>query len=511
MTLKAIDPENMDRSVSPTDDFYQFSNGGWLKKNEIPAEHSRWGTFEELNELSMKQLRDILDQCVSETDSEDPNLRAVAVLYSTGMDEATCEAYGISPLSDVFSAIDEIEDPSDIIRLAARFRSEMGVHGGLFSFSSSPDAKNSSWEVIALSQDSSLGIGDRDFYFSDDRQSTREKYITHIANMLRIGGFCPGDEECSAKQMMELEIKLAGSCMTQVEHRDPDKTYNKFEGVESLASRTSPDGIIPWSDYFNIIGLKEEALETILLDNPSYFEMLSSQLQKTPLHIWKTYLRFHTMKSMSDYVGPDVEEESFSFYGKTMTGQPEMKQRWKRVLNAGITELLRDSLGLLYTEKHFTSIAKKSCLDMVNVLIDVWKERIQELDWMQEETKGKALQKLARFRPMIGYPDKWDVEDIPKLLNIISSDKSYAANVRACNVRCFKKIVERIHKPVDPGRWEMSATVVNAYFDPLKNVIVFPAAILQPPFFFHPTEDEPYGDVAVNFSAIGAIICHEIS
>lgn len=511
MVVKAIDVENIDRSVSPAENFYKFSNGGWLKRNPIPAEYSRWGAFEELNELSLSQLRAILEECVSDKEASDPNRRAIAVMYATGMDEHTCQSYGLTPLSDVFSAIDDIKTPQDVVRLAARFQSEMGVDGGLFRFSSIPDAKNSSWEVISLSQSSSLGIGDRDFYFSEDKETIRDKYVTHVSNMLRIGGFCPEDESASARQMMDLETKLAESCMTKTARRDPLKTYNKFSGVEKLSERISPDGNIPWADYFKLTGLKEEAVKTIIVDNPSFFENLSSLLEEIPLHVWKTYLRYHVMKNMADFVGPDVKEEHFSFFGTTMTGQPEMKPRWKRVLQTGVTDLLEDSLGLLYTEKHFPSSSKKACLELVNVLIDVWKERIMELEWMQQETKDRAMEKLAKFRPMIGYPDKWDVEDLPRLLENISTENSYAANTRACEVRNFRKVVERIDKPVDADRWEMPATIVNAYFHPLKNVIVFPAAILQPPFFFHPTDDEPYGDVAVNFSAIGAVICHEIS
>lgn len=511
MASKAIDLDNLDRSVSPAEDFYLFTNGGWLKNNPIPAEYSRWGAFEQVHELSINQLREILESCVQDNGTTNTNRRAVAVMYASGMDQDTCEAYGLSPLADVFSAVDDIQAPADVVRLVARFRSEMGVDGGFFGFSSLPDAKNSSWEVVSLSQHGSLGIGDRDFYFREDKESIREKYVMHVGNMLKLGGFCPGDEEVSAKQMFDLEMKIAESCMTKTEHRDPLKTYNKFEGVAKLAERTSPDGNIPWADYFEIAGLKDGALKTIVVDNPAFFENLSSLLGEVPIHVWKTYLRFHAMKSMADYVGPDVYEESFSFYGTTMTGQPEMKPRWKRVLQNGVTDLLEDSLGILYTEKHFKPHAKKSCLDLVNVLIEVWKERIEQLDWMAQETKDKAMEKLRKFRPMIGYPDKWDVDDIPKLLGKISADKSYAANVRACNIRNFLKVVERIDKAVDPNRWEMPSTLVNAYFHPLKNVIVFPAAILQPPFFFHPTDEHPNGDPAVNFSAIGAVICHEIS
>lgn len=511
MALKAINPDNLDRSISPADNFYRFANGGWLNNNPIPPEYSRWGSFEELNEVSISQLRKILEDCVGDTATADVNRRAISIMYSTGMDTSACEAFGLSPLSDVFSVIDDIKSPPDVVRLAAVMPAEMGVSGGLFGFYSLPDAKNSSWEVVALSQSGSLGIGDRDFYFREDKDTIREKYVQHVANMLKLGAFCPDDERDSAQLMMNLETKMAESCMTKTDKRDPTKTYNKFDGVDKLSEATSPDGNIPWADFFRLVGLKEDALKTIVVDNPAFFQNLSTLLEKTPISVWKTYLRFHVMKGMADFVGPDVKEEHFSFYGTVMTGQPEMKSRWKRVLQGGVTDMLEDSLGILYTEKHFPALAKKACLELVNELVAVFRERINELDWMQQETKDKALQKLANFRPMIGYPDKWDVDDLPDLMPEISVDNSYAANVRACNVRNFRKVVERIDKAVDGNRWEMPATIVNAYFHPLKNVIVFPAAILQPPFFYHPTDDQPYGDVAINFSAIGAVICHEIS
>lgn len=511
MVGKAIELENLDRDVRAGENFYQFANGGWLRNNPIPAEYSRWGSFEQLNEESLKQLRTILEDCVNDSETSDSNRQAVGIIYSTGMDESSCEAYGLSPLFDVFSAIDDVQKPQDVVLQTAKFRSEFGVRGGLFGFSSIPDAKNSGWEVISLSQSFSLGIGDRDFYFREDKETIREKYVEHVANMLKIGGFCPGDESISAQKMMDLETKMAESCMTRTDRRDPLKTYNKFEGVAKLVERTSPDGTIPWFEYFCALGLEESALKTIIVDNPLFFETLSSLLVETPLSVWKTYMRYHVMKNMARYVSTDVTLEHFSFFGTTMTGQPEMKPRWKRILQEGVTELLEDSLGILYTNKHFTSKAKKACLELVNELVGVWKERIQELDWMEEETKQRALQKLGRFRPLIGYPDKWDVDDIPDLLRKISTERSYVDNVRACNVRNFRKVIERIDKAVDPDRWEMPATIINAYFHPLKNVIVFPAAILQPPFFYHPTEEEPFGDVAINFSAIGAVICHEIS
>lgn len=511
MVVNGINVENLDRSVSPKENFYRFANGGWLKRNPIPPSYSRWGSFEELNEKSNEQLRAILEQSVSASNA-DPNHRAVAILYATGMDEKKCAAAGLTPLHDVFDAIDAVANGDDVLRLSAALRSKYGVPNGLLAVYSVPDAKNATWEVVELSQSEALGMGDRDFYFRDDREEIRDKYVEHVARMFMLAGFCKEkDAKDIAAEHMKLETKMAESCMTKTDLRDPVKTYNKCEGIEALVEKTKADKELPWADFFETLGVSKEACKTIILDNPAFFTNLNTLLSDTPIDTWKAYMRYHVMKRMANFLSPQIKDEEFSFFGKTMIGQLELKPRWKRVVNTGVTDMLEDSLGMLYTERHFNAAAKKACLDMVHVLTNVLRKQIDEVDWMQDATKEKAKQKLDQFRPMIGYPDKWDVDDIPELLEKISMDKTFCENVRACNVRNFRKIMERVDKPVDPGRWEMPSTLVNAYFHPLKNVIVFPAAILQPPFFFHPTEDSPHGDPAVNFSAIGTVICHEIT
>lgn len=510
--VNGIDVSNLDTSVSPVSDFYRFANGGWLQRNPIPEEYSRWGAFEELVETGNTQLRQILEECLQDDSNTDPNRSAVRIVYATGMDENACEQHALQPIQDVLSAIQQLDEPHQVLLLSATMRSEMGVTPGGFAFYSLPDAKNSSWEVLGLSQSNSLGIGDRDFYFREDKQHIRDKYVEHVARMLVLTGCDQHTADEKAKHHMDLETKIAASCRTKTEMRDPLKTYNKFDGVDDLVERTkSDDNQLPWAKFFELVALSDSATKTIIVDNPDFFVNFTKLLYEVEMDVWKTYLTYHVMKRMANYLSKAVKEEHFAFFGTVMTGQPEMKPRWKRVLNSGVTALLEHCLGILYTERHFTPSAKQACLEMVHVLTDVLSKRIDVLDWMQEETKAKAKLKLAHFRPMIGYPDKWEVEDIPELVDKLSMDQSYAANVRACNVRNFKKVIDRIDKPVDPHRWEMPPTMVNAYFHPLKNVIVFPAAILQPPFFFHPTEESPFGDPAVNFSAIGAVICHEIS
>lgn len=517
--VSGIDTSNLDRSVSPSLNFYRFANGGWLQRNPIPAEYSRWGAPEELNELSNDQLRTILDHCRARLNSvntentqdvkPDVHTSVIGALYSTGLDVESAAKHGFDPVQDVLSCIDAVSSPADVVVLKARMSCELGVRGGLFSFYSLPDATNSSWEVACLSQSGALGIGDRDFYVLEDKKSTRTAYVEHVHRFLNLAASSCTHEQVEA--FMELETSLAENMLTRTERRDPKRVYNKFENITDLAQRTETVGKMPWKKLFQVYGFTEEELGVIIVDNPSYLTYLAGKLETTPLETWKLYLRFHALISMADFLTPAAEEEKFEFYNRTMTGQKEMKPRWKRVLSNSVGDLLGDSLGMKYTEAHFSPRAKEMVLEMVHVFIEVIADKLKGFEWMEDVTKEKALLKLSKFVPKVGFPEKWEIDGIPELAQKVSTENSFAQNVRLCNVRAFKQVTQRINKPVDPNRWEMPAFMVNAYYHPLKNVIVFPAAILQPPFLFHPTDTAPDGDPAVNYSAIGAVICHEIT
>lgn len=510
--VSGIDLSNLDRDTSPRENFYRFANGGWIDRNPIPAEYSRWGAFEELNELSNAQLRNILDSCrdaiLNDGSTVDAHVVAIGTLYATGLDEDAANKHGFNPLQDVFAAIDAVETPAQVAVLKARMSADMGVDGGLFAFYSIPDAKNSAWEVATISQSAALGIGDRDFYVLPDKESVRDAYVVHLQQMLEMSG--ASCSEVDAQDILALETSLAEVMLTRTERRNPLKVYNKFEGTADFATRTNTKELIPWKDVFAAFGLPDD-FGVLIVDHPPYFTHLAETLHSTPLSTWKRYLRYHALLSMAHCLGTDSEQECFDFHSKLMTGQKEMKPRWKRVLNKSVGELLEDSLGMKYTEKHFTPATKEMCNDMVNILKEVLAKHLKGVDWMAEKTKERALLKLSRFRAMIGYPNKWDEEGIEELAAQLSVKKSFADNVRLCSVRMFGKSMGRINKAVDPDRWEMPSYMVNAYYHPLKNVIVFPAAILQPPFLIHPTHNAPDGDPAVNYSAIGAVICHEIT
>lgn len=513
-SVRGLDPENLDRTVSPAENFYRFANGKWLDSNPIPDEYSRWGSFEQLHELSQEQLHVILEQCkaiVSESQGNeniDMHTKLVGILYATGIDEEACDMNGFKPMEDVYDMIDGAETVSDLFALVASLSVDHGVSAGFCSMGDRPDAKNSNWSIAYLSQSGNLGIGDRDFYLEDDKKDIREKYEEHVERMLKLSGI-HDDVANKAKAMMNLETRIAESCMTMTERRDPHKTYNKFSSPEDLAKRTNTDGKIPWQKYFALMGLEGD-FGGIVLENPAFVERMGELFESEDLSTWKTYARYHATNSMAPYLGNDAVKENFAFHTKVMSGQPEMKPRWKRIC-AHVGSLMEESLGIKYVERHFSPHAKKVCKEMVDILTDVLRSRFDEIEWMGPETKKRAHTKLDRFRAKIGYPDRWDIEHCRDLVESLKLDAPYAFNVRSAMAIETKRSVKRVNKPVDPEKWYFAPYIVNACFVPTRVEILFPSAILQPPFFIPPTKDSPHGDPPVNFAAIGAVICHEIS
>jgi putative endopeptidase len=431
--VRGVHPDNMDTTVQPSADFYRFANGRWLDQNPIPAEYSRWGAFEQLHELSQAQLRAILDEAGSlaaaggrgdapapaaaagdgnaHLEDEAVHRALVGTLYATGMDEGACEGAGFAPLRDVFDAIDACEDASALVALIATLAAQHGVDAGFFGVDASPDAKRSDWVVLHLGQHGILGIGDRDFYLDGDKRHIRDQYRDHVARMLRLaaGSISAGDDAfgAAADALLDLETRIAQNCMTKTEHRDPHKTYNKFDSVAALADSTDTAATIPWGAFFKGLGLGTD-FGGIVVDNVALVKALGELLQTVPLDSWKSYVRFHATSSIAPYLGKDAEEEHFNFHVKVMTGQPQMKPRWKRVITH-VGSHLEESLAILYVARYFSPQAKKACKEMVDILVDVVRTRIDEVEWMSADTKKRAHAKLTRFRAKIGYPDKWYV------------------------------------------------------------------------------------------------------
>jgi putative endopeptidase len=410
--VRAVDPANIDRSVSPAEDFYHYASGTWLANNPIPEEYSRWGCFEELHEQAQAHIKAIMDACVSES-MDTVHKTLVGVFYKTGMDEAAREAAELEPMRDVFEAIDASGSAAECMVLSARLKHEFGVpSAGFWDVFDSTDAKNSGWTVAHVGQ-SGLGIGDRDYYCMDDgnKLEVREKYVAHLERMLVLSGAEEGAPE-KAQAVLALETEMAKASLTRVEKRDPHAVYNKFAGPSALAEKTGSGGL-PWVQYFEAMGLESEDFGGLILDNPKLAVRMVELLEDEgiALDTWKCYLRYHALKSMAPHLNKAVVDEHFAFHTGVMTGQPKQKPLWKRVA-AEIGRAVEESLGILYVEKHFSPEAKRICQEMVDALVAVLAGRFDPetgVTWMSDATKKRALEKLNCFRAKIGYPDVWDV------------------------------------------------------------------------------------------------------
>jgi putative endopeptidase len=489
-----LDPKNMDTSVKPGDDFFRYANGTWIKRTEIPPEYSRWGAFNELIERNNDALHTIAEKASkTQVDSKlAPETQKVGDYYASGMDEKAIEAMRTKPLQDEFNRIDAIKDRQDVLAEIAHLHS-MGINV-FFNFGAGQDAKDSTRDIAQAVQ-GGLGMPDRDYYTKQDpdMKQKREKYIAHVTRMLTLSGE-PADKAAEdAKKIMALETKLAEASRTRVELRDPIKNYNKMR-AQQLQDLT-PDW--NWSDYFKKINLVEPG--DINVRQPEFFKTANALFKSTSVEDWKAYLRWHLINATAPYLSKDFVDEEFDFNERTLRGTQQIKPRWKRVITAEDDEI-GEALGKLYVGFYFPPEAKARALELVNNLKEALADRIKTLEWMDEPTKQEALKKLAAMNVKIGYPDKWldysllQIDRGPYVLNAVRAEKFEA-----------DRDVQKIGKPVDRTDWGMTPPTVNAYYNSNMNEIVFPAGILQPPFFYANADD------AVNYGAIGAVIGHEMT
>jgi len=489
-----LDPKNMDTSVKPRDDFYLYANGGWLKRNPVPPEFSRWGSFTELEEKNTEALHEIAEKAAN-THADvttAPEVQKVGDYYASGMDEKAIEASRIQPLEDELKRIDAIKDRADVLNTIARLHT-IGVDA-FFEFGSGQDAKDSTRD-IAQAHQGGLGLPDRDYYTKTDEDSKKKRaaYVQHVTKMLTLLGEAPGKAADDAKKIMGLETSLAKASRTRVELRDPQKNYNKMSQAD--LQKLTPDW--NWADYFKAINLTEPG--DINVGQPDFFKAANSVFNKTSIDDWKAYLRWHLIDDAATELSKDFVNEDFNFNQGVLRGTKEIKPRWKRVV-ASTDGALGEALGKLYVADYFPPEAKARALEMINNLKAALADRIKTLDWMDEPTKQAALKKLAAMNVKIGYPDKWRDYSLLKI-----DRDSYISNaMRAANFEVNREL-KKIGKPVDRTEWGMTPPTVNAYYNPLKNEIVFPAGILQPPFF-HPKADD-----AVNYGGMGAVIGHEMT
>ena len=489
-----FDPNDRDTSVKPEDDFFTYVNGGWLKRTEIPPAFSRWGSFNELIEKNNDSLKQIAEKAMK-TKADAKTAREVQMVgdyYASGMDEASINAAKATPLKDEFARIDAMKDRNDVLREIGHLHS-IGV-GALFLFGSGQDDKNSTM-VISHAVQGGLGMPDRDYYTKDDDASKklREQYVQHVAKMLTLAGAPADKAKGDADKIMALETTLAKASRTRVELRDPQKNYNKMSQKDLQA--LTPDW--NWANYFKEIKLAEPG--DINVHQPDFFKAANDLFKTTSIDDWKTYLRWHLVNAAASELSDDFVQENFNFNDATLSGVKELKPRWKRVI-ASTDSAIGEALGKLYVAEYFPPEAKARALELINNLKAALADRIKTLDWMDEPTKQEALKKLAAFTVKIGYPDKW------RDYSALRIDRGpYVLNaMRAANFEVNRDL-RKIGKPVDRNEWGLTPPTVNAYYNPTLNEIVFPAGILQPPFFNAKADD------AVNYGGIGTVIGHEMT
>ena len=483
---------NLDKSCKPCDDFHEFAMGGWMKANPIPAEYPNWGTFTQLRDNSLTVLRTILEAATKANASAGSNEQKIGDFYSSCMDSTAIEAAGLTPLADDLATIDAIGDrkslDAEIIRLQREGASVV------FRFASGQDLKDST-RFIAQAIQGGLGMPDRDYYLREDEKSKnlRTEYEQHVAKMFALAGDAPEKAAAEAKTVMSIETALAKASRTRVELRDPEKNYN----LMSLSEMKTLTPEWSWENYLRAVGAPP--VEQVNIHQPEFFKEVNEELSSVPLPDWKIYLRWHLLHASAPGLPDRFVEENFDFYDRKLSGTKEMLPRWKRCVQS-TDRNLGEALGQVYVDKYFPPAAKARAKEMVNNLIAALRDDIPTLSWMGPDTKKEALAKLQAFNVKIGYTDKW--RDYSKL----SIDRgAYSANVRRSIEFEQARQLAKIGKPVDRTEWGMTPPTVNAYYSSSMNEIVFPAGILQPPFY------NPDADDAVNYGGIGAVIGHEIS
>ena len=488
-----IAAEFIEPAVRPQDDFFMHLNGKWLKEVEIPADKSSWGSFAKLRDDTLPQLRSIIETSASQPNkAAGTDVQRIGDLYASFMDEAKLEQLGITPLNGELAKIAALKDKSELPAMLAHL-SRLGVNVP-YVFFIHQDAKDSTKYVADMYQ-SGLGMPDRDYYLKlDDAKlaDTRAKYQQHIEKTLALAG--AANAAADAKAILAFETELARVQWTKVENRDPVKTYNKVELAKMAELAPGYD----WKAFMDAAGISAKA-SYVIVSQPTYLKGFAEVANKTSLDTWKAYLKMHLIGAYSSYLSKAFVDQRFAFYGTVLSGAPQNEPRWKR--GVGVVEnALGESVGKLYVQQNFPAERKVRMEAMVKNLLAAYKQSIDTLDWMSPATKKEAQAKLAKFTPKIGYPNKW--KDYSALS--VSRDDLVGNVMRSRSVE-YNRELNKLGKPIDRDEWGMTPQTVNAYYNPELNEIVFPASILQPPFF------DANADDAVNYGGIGAVIGHEIS
>ncbi len=488
-----FDLANLDRSVSPCADFYQFANGGWMKNNPIPAAYPRWGSFTILQEHNQDVLHAILEDAAKDKSAQPgSNWQKIGDFYASCMDESAIETAGLKPLEPEFERIAQIKDAGTLQTEVARLQND-GVDA-VFNFGSQTDFKDSNSMIAGIGQ-GGLGLPDRDYYTREDEKSTklRGEYVQHVTNMFKLLGDNDATAAAEAKTVMDIETRLAKVSMPRVDLRDPDKIYHKMPVAQF--QELAPN--VNWEGYFKEIGAPP--ISQINVFQPDFMKEVSAAWVSVPLVDWKVYLRWQFVHAEATALPKRFVDENFDFYSKKLTGTPEILPRWRRCVRA-TDQKLGEDLGQFYVQRAFPPGAKAKALEMVHNLVDALRADLATLDWMSPATREQATAKLSAIKLKIGYPDKWRDYSGYKV------DRGpYAANFIRGNEFEAAYDLRKIGKPVDRAVWNMTPPTVNAYYNSTRNEIVFPAGILQPPFY------DPNRDDAMNYGGMGSVIGHELT
>ena len=485
-----LNVEWLDRTVDPCVDLFTFSCGKWIQSNPIPPDQSSWGIYNKLQDDNLKQLRELLEATSAPSPARSSNAQKIGDYYASCMDETAIDALGIKPLQPELLRIEQLQAKKDLATVVASMIGE----GTPFRIDSEQDFKDSSIVTAAVDQ-RGLGLPDRDYYLKQDQKSKdlRAAYVAHVQKMFELLGDKPELAATEAQSAMKIETVLARGSMTRVDRRDPKKIYH-FMSVAELEKLTPAFG---WKEYFRQIGLS--GISSLNVAVPEFFKTLNSQIEQQDLATWKSYLRWHAIHANATSLSSAVVNENFNFFGKTLQGKEQLPPRWKRCTN-DVDDDLGEALGQVYVEKYFSPEAKQQVLEIVQGIQKAMDADIHSLPWMSEETKRRALEKLQSMANKIGYPDKW--RDYRQLE--IKRGDHMGNSLRARRFE-FDRDLAKIGKPVDRQEWQMTPPTVNAYYDPQKNDINFPAGILQPPLF------DPKSDAAPNYGNAGSTIGHELT
>ena len=492
----AVDTAFFDPTTKPGDDFFQYANGGWIKRTTIPGDRSSWGITQEMEESNDNILHKILETCAAEAvdgkAAPGTPRQKVGDLFRSGMDLAAINAAGLAPLAGDFARIAALKDPKELPVLLA----DLHQHSWspLFAVTGGQDEKNSTQQIALLYQ-GGLGLPNNEYYTKDDPDSRalRDQYVRHVAITFLLKGDSPEQAARDAATVLRFETELARASRNPVELRDPESNYNKLS-LDDLAAKAPG---FDWAAYFKELGYTEPG--SIDVGQPDFFKRVGALTTEIPLADWQTYLTWQVLDDASPYLSSEFENESFRFNATILRGVEEQEPRWKRVLHT-VDEGVGEALGQIYVADHFPPAAKQRALAMVNDLKDALRERINAVDWMGADTKAAAVKKLGMLGVKIGYPDKWRDYSALEI-----KTQPYVLNALACRAFEFRRRLDRIGHPVDPNEWDMTPPTVNAYYDPNRNEVVFPAGILQPPNFDLKADD------AANYGNTGATIGHEMT